>query len=61
MVRARECARTYCIVIDTDPMACTEAGGHWWDIAVPEVSEREEVRAARADYEEALARQRPGD
>ena len=61
MVRARECARTYCIVIDTDPMACTEAGGHWWDIAVPEVSEREAVRAARADYEEALARQRPGD
>ena len=24
------------------------AGGHWWDVAVPEVSEREEVREARA-------------
>lgn len=61
MARARECPGSYCIVIDTDPIACTEAGGHWWDIAVPEVSEREEVRAARAGYEEALVRQRPGD
>ena len=61
MARARECDRSCCIVIDTDPMACTEAGGHWWDVAVPEVSEREEVRAARAGYERALARQRPSD
>ena len=61
MARARECDRSCCIVIDTDPMACTEAGGHWWDVAVPEVSEREEVRAARAGYEKALARQRPSD
>ena len=59
--RARGCDRSCCIVIDTDPMACTEAGGHWWDIAVPEVSERDEVHAARAQYEEALARQRPSD
>ena len=59
--RARKCPRTCCIVIDTDPMESTVAGGHWWDIAVPEVSEREEVRAARARYEEALARQRPAD
>ena len=61
MTRARECDRSCCIVIETDPMACTEAGGHWWDVAVPEVSEREEVRAARAGYEKALARQRPSD
>ena len=61
MGRARDAARSYCIVIDTDPIACTEAGGHWWDIPVPEVSERAEVRAARAGYEDALARQRPGD
>ena len=32
----------------------TEAGGAWWDVAVPEVSERAEVRArARAAYEDA--------
>ena len=61
MARALESPRSYCIVIDTDPMACTEAGGHWWDVTVPEVSERDEVRAARAAYEEAVARQRPGD
>ena len=61
MARARECERSCCIVIDTDPMACTEAGGHWWDVAVPEVSEREEVRAARVGYQKALARQRPSD
>ena len=35
--------RTYVIVIDTDPAASTEAGGAWWDVAVPEVSERGEV------------------
>ena len=46
------------IVIDTDPAPSTEAGGYWWDVAVPEVSERAEVRAKRADYEAAMARQR---
>ncbi|MCP4317007.1 MAG: 3D-(3,5/4)-trihydroxycyclohexane-1,2-dione acylhydrolase (decyclizing) [Hyphomicrobiales bacterium] len=45
--------RTTVIVIDTDPLIATEAGGHWWDVAVPEVSAREEVRVARADYETA--------
>ncbi len=59
--RSRVCPRAYCIVIDTDPTVSTEAGGHWWDVVVPEVSEREAVRAARADYESALLRQRPGD
>ena len=43
--------KTCAIVIDTDPMATTEAGGAWWDVAVPEVSTRETVRAARADYD----------
>ena len=40
------------VVIDTDPLASTEAGGHWWDVAVPEVSAREEVRGKRVEYEE---------
>ncbi|MDX5351494.1 MAG: 3D-(3,5/4)-trihydroxycyclohexane-1,2-dione acylhydrolase (decyclizing) [Paracoccaceae bacterium] len=39
------------IVIDTDPMPGTGAGGHWWDVAVPEVSERKEVNEARKAYE----------
>ena len=61
IARARDCDRSCCIVIDTDPAMATEAGGHWWDVPVPEVSEREEVRAARASYEEAIAWQRAGD
>jgi 3D-(3,5/4)-trihydroxycyclohexane-1,2-dione acylhydrolase (decyclizing) len=49
--RARAAPRTYVIVIDTDPQAATDAGGAWWDVAVAEVSARESVRAARAEYE----------
>ena len=48
---ARDADRTSVIVIETDPRASTAAGGHWWDVAVPEVSAREEVAAARSDYE----------
>jgi 3D-(3,5/4)-trihydroxycyclohexane-1,2-dione acylhydrolase (decyclizing) len=51
MARARASARSYLIAIDTDPMPTTQAGGHWWDVAVPEVSSREAVRAARKEYE----------
>ncbi|MFI0843656.1 3D-(3,5/4)-trihydroxycyclohexane-1,2-dione acylhydrolase (decyclizing) [Mesorhizobium sp. IMUNJ 23232] len=46
--------KTSVIVIDTDPLISTEAGGHWWDVAVPEVSVRPSVNKARKDYEEAL-------
>jgi 3D-(3,5/4)-trihydroxycyclohexane-1,2-dione acylhydrolase (decyclizing) len=52
--RARDASRTTVIVIETDPVAATQAGGHWWDVAVPEVSVRAEVRAAREAYETAL-------
>ena len=38
--RAQGNDRTTVIVIDTDPLVSTEAGGHWWDVAVPEVSAR---------------------
>jgi len=49
------------IVIDTDPLQSTDAGGTWWEVAVPEVSARAEVDAARKLYEIALPRQRLGD
>ena len=39
----------------------TEAGGHWWDVAVPEVSERAEVRARARPTRRALKEQRLGD
>ena len=54
MVRAQASPRTYVVVIDTDPAASTEAGGAWWDVAVPEVSQRPQVAAARAAYEAKL-------
>jgi 3D-(3,5/4)-trihydroxycyclohexane-1,2-dione acylhydrolase (decyclizing) len=61
LARARASDRTYVIVIDTDPAISTEAGGAWWDVAVPEVSERAEVRAARAAYDGARQDQRRRD
>ncbi|MCO4054293.1 MAG: 3D-(3,5/4)-trihydroxycyclohexane-1,2-dione acylhydrolase (decyclizing) [Bosea sp.] len=59
--KARKAKRTTVIVIDTDPLASTGAGGAWWDVAVPEVSERDQVRAARKRYETARKAQRLGD
>lgn len=52
MARARKAERSYVVVIDTDPLKSTEAGGWWWDVAVPEVSQRPEVEAARRAYEQ---------
>ncbi len=57
LVAARAASRTQVIVIDTDPARTTEAGGAWWEVAVPEVSPRAEVRAAREAYDAAKARQ----
>ncbi|KLK95008.1 3D-(3,5/4)-trihydroxycyclohexane-1,2-dione hydrolase [Microvirga vignae] len=59
--KARSADRSTVIVIDTDPLISTDEGGHWWDVAVPEVSSREQVKTARKDYETALASQRVGD
>jgi 3D-(3,5/4)-trihydroxycyclohexane-1,2-dione acylhydrolase (decyclizing) len=58
---ARTANRTTVIVIETDPRITTAAGGHWWDVGVPEVSTRGEVREARAAYETQRALQRLGD
>ena len=44
----------YVVVIDTDPYPSTEHGGTWWEVAVPEVSERTEVNEKRTAYEAAL-------
>ena len=45
------------IVIDTDPGPSTAAGGAWWEVGVPEVSERAEVKAAYEDWLEGKKRQ----
>ena len=48
------------IVIDTDAAQSTEAGGIWWDVAVPAVSERSNVNEAHAKYIEGRKRQGKG-
>ena len=48
--RAKLSDRTYVIVVQTDPAKTTDAGGAWWNVAIPEVSARAEVRAAREAY-----------
>lgn len=47
---AREADRTSVLVIQTDPRKSTTAGGTWWDVPVPEVSQRPEVQQAREAY-----------
>jgi 3D-(3,5/4)-trihydroxycyclohexane-1,2-dione acylhydrolase (decyclizing) len=57
--RARAADRTYVISIDTDPARSTAEGGHWWEVAVPAVSDRSEVQAARTQYETDKRQQEP--
>jgi 3D-(3,5/4)-trihydroxycyclohexane-1,2-dione acylhydrolase (decyclizing) len=57
--QARDETRTSVIVIATDPAASTTAGGAWWDVAIPETSDRREIAAARVAYDTARAAQRP--
>ncbi|MEO8754988.1 MAG: thiamine pyrophosphate-dependent enzyme, partial [Casimicrobiaceae bacterium] len=57
--RARAADRTYVVCIETDPAHTTDEGGWWWEVAVPEVSVRAEVRAARGRYVEGKEKQSP--
>lgn len=50
--RARNSDRSSVVVIDTDPVASTSAGGTWWDVPVAEVSGNDAVRAAAKSYSE---------
>jgi 3D-(3,5/4)-trihydroxycyclohexane-1,2-dione acylhydrolase (decyclizing) len=59
MKRARAADRTCVICIETDPDRTTAEGGWWWEVAVPEVSDREAVRAARRKYDDDKRRQKP--
>jgi 3D-(3,5/4)-trihydroxycyclohexane-1,2-dione acylhydrolase (decyclizing) len=56
--RARASRRTYVICIDTDATRTTSEGGCWWEVAVPEVSPREQVQAARRRYDKDKEAQR---
>jgi 3D-(3,5/4)-trihydroxycyclohexane-1,2-dione acylhydrolase (decyclizing) len=57
--RARAADRSYVIVVPVDQYTWTE-GGAWWEVGVPEVSERPTVRDARADWEANKRHQRVG-
>ncbi len=54
LARARLADGATVIVIRTDPTRATADGGHWWDVAIPAVSERPEVTDARTRYDAIL-------
>jgi 3D-(3,5/4)-trihydroxycyclohexane-1,2-dione acylhydrolase (decyclizing) len=57
--RAKRADRTSVIVIKVDAHQWTP-GDAWWDVGVPEVSARAEVRTARADHDAGRKNQRIG-
>ncbi|MGO6982351.1 3D-(3,5/4)-trihydroxycyclohexane-1,2-dione acylhydrolase (decyclizing) [Rhizobium leguminosarum] len=61
IVAARERNIPSVLVIDTDAVPGTDAGGHWWDVAVPQVGGPERLEQARARYDENAANQRAFD
>ena len=58
LAKRHEIRGPYVVVIDTDPYPSTPHGGTWWDVGVPEVSERAEVNEAYANYQENKKSQR---
>jgi 3D-(3,5/4)-trihydroxycyclohexane-1,2-dione acylhydrolase (decyclizing) len=57
--RAKEADRSYAIVIEVAQYDWTE-GGAWWEVGIPEVSDRGQVRVARAELEAEKKHQRHG-
>jgi 3D-(3,5/4)-trihydroxycyclohexane-1,2-dione acylhydrolase (decyclizing) len=58
LAAARAAVTTQVIVIDTTAERTTDDGGCWWEVAIPEVSARQEVAAAHARYVSAKEGQR---
>jgi 3D-(3,5/4)-trihydroxycyclohexane-1,2-dione acylhydrolase (decyclizing) len=54
--RAAAANRPAVVVVRTDPAAWTEAGA-WWEVGVPELSERQEIQFARDEYDQAKSNQ----
>ena len=57
--RAKKSARTYIISIRVHPHQWTP-GDAWWDVGVPQVNARPQIRAAKQDHEQNRRRQRAG-
>ena len=49
--RAKKSDRTYCVAISTNAVDST-GGGSWWQVGIPEVSSKESVVKARAEWQE---------
>ena len=58
VTEARDASVTHVILIDTDAGPSTDAGGFWWDVAVPQVSVRPQIETALAGYEQKRRLQR---
>ena len=58
LVAAKRGTTSAAIVIEVDRYAGVPSYGSWWDVAVAETSEDEDVRAARARYDSARRAQR---
>ncbi len=57
--RAKASDRSYAIVMDIHQYSWTE-GGAWWEVGIPEVSDRADVLVARAAWEAEKKHQRVG-
>jgi 3D-(3,5/4)-trihydroxycyclohexane-1,2-dione acylhydrolase (decyclizing) len=58
LAAAREQARTTVIVVETDKECRVPGYESWWDVPVAEVSDREAVQRARAEYDQAIQHER---
>jgi 3D-(3,5/4)-trihydroxycyclohexane-1,2-dione acylhydrolase (decyclizing) len=58
MQRARAATGTQVIVIDTTHTRTTDDGGCWWEVSIPETSQRREVLDAHGRYLDGKAQQR---
>jgi 3D-(3,5/4)-trihydroxycyclohexane-1,2-dione acylhydrolase (decyclizing) len=52
IVRAKASTKSYVISLDTDPYITTDNGNSWWDVAIPEVSENDNVNSAQIAYKQ---------
>ncbi|HEX2368026.1 MAG TPA: 3D-(3,5/4)-trihydroxycyclohexane-1,2-dione acylhydrolase (decyclizing) [Acidimicrobiia bacterium] len=59
LARAMDAGRTAVLLVATDPHRWT-GGDAWWDVGVPEVSDREEVLVAKGEHEAERKHQRIG-
>jgi len=57
--RAKEADRTYVIALNVQQYSWTE-GGAWWEVGVPEASDRASIQEARAELDRGKQAQRAG-